>query len=244
LSRSEVAEATAAGATDRTFYRIGGIAAIIVLAVALLEMVITFLPGGSVTPTGITEWFTLLQDNWFLGIRNLGLLNIFITAFGIPAYLALYVAHRNRAGAYAALTVIVAFTGAAVFLATNRAFPMLALSNQRATATGAERPIIEAAGLALLSVGQSHTAGTFLAFFLSEVAGLSISVIMLKGGVFGRPVAYVGIVGFTVLLAFEVVASFVPALFSAFLMVAALGGMLSMVWYALTARTLLRLASA
>jgi hypothetical protein len=226
-------------------YRIGAAAAIFVIVVALLEMVITFLPGGSAAPASVIAWFTLLQDNWFMGVRNLGLLNIFINIFGIPTYMALYAAHRRRADAwYAAIAAIVFFTGVAVFLATNTAFPLLRLSSQYAGATTAvDKAAIEAAGTALLSIGQSHTAGTFLAFLLSEAAGLMISVVMLRSGIFGRATAIVGMVGFSLLLLFETVASFVPALFGEFLFVAGLGGLLSMIWYGLTARRLLDLST-
>ena len=245
LRHHEVAGDDIEGMTARTLYRVGAVAAFVVIGVAILEMVITFLPGGAAAPTAVTEWFALLQGNWFMGIRNLGLLNIFINVIGIPTYLALCAAHRDRAGAgYAAIAAILFFTGVAVFLATNKAFPMLALSGQyAAAATVADRAIIEAAGAALLAVGQSHTAGTFLAFFLSEAAGLMISVVMFTNGVFGKATASTGIIGFSLLLLFEVTASFAPALFSAFMPVAALGGLLSMAWYVLIARRLIQLAA-
>ncbi|HEY6074999.1 MAG TPA: hypothetical protein VIV15_16875, partial [Anaerolineales bacterium] len=156
-------------------YPLGGAAALLILLTALAEIAITFLPGGYTTAETVTEWFTLLQDNWFMGLRNLGLLNIVMVAFGIPLYLTLYAAHRNTNKELAALAVILSYLGVAVFYATNRAFPMLDLSIRYAAATTeAQRTILEAAGQAMLAVGQSHTPGTFLAFFLSEIAGILI----------------------------------------------------------------------
>jgi hypothetical protein len=64
---------------------------------AVLEIAITFLPGGNVTPAAAGEWYALLLDNWFLGLRDLGLLNIVIDLLGMVTFLALYLAHRRTA---------------------------------------------------------------------------------------------------------------------------------------------------
>jgi hypothetical protein len=163
--------------------------ALITVVVGLIEIMITFLPGGNTPYETVTDWFTLFQNNWFLGLRNLGLLNIIIAVLGIPTFLALYGAHRRVNQAYAALAMIISFIGVAVFLATNRAFPMFELSNQYAAATtDAQRAMLTAAGQVMLSVGQSHTPGTFLGFCLSEVADLIISVVMLRSKICSNPI--------------------------------------------------------
>src|SRR5512146_1315165 len=74
---------------------LGGTAALLVVLTAIAEIAITFLPGGFLTAETVTEWFALLQSNPFLGLRNLGLLNIIMTAFGIPLIFALYWVHRK-----------------------------------------------------------------------------------------------------------------------------------------------------
>jgi hypothetical protein len=223
-------------------YKIGGTAALMAVVVVLAEMMITFLPGGSVYPETVIDWFTLLHSNWFLGLRDLGLLNLFFTILGIPVFLALYAAHQRDSRAYAALAAIISFVGLAVFLATNRAFPMLALSRRyAAVTTDAQRAALEAAGEALLAVGESHTPGTFLGFFLSEVAGIIISLVMWRGKAFSSANAYAGILGFTILLIFEFFSSFVPGSFDVAMIVAMVGGLLNLAWYILTARRLLQL---
>ena len=228
----------------RSIYKVGAVAILAVVLVGILEILITFLPGGNTEQQTVLDWFALFQDNWFLGLRNLGLLNIAITVLGIPAYFALYGAHRRVNPVYAALAMIIAFIGVATFLATNRAFPMLELSRQYAAATSdAQRSTLAAAGQALLAVGQSHTPGTFLGFFLSEVAGIIISVVMLRGKVFGLVTAYVGMLGFVLLLIFEVCSSFVPALSGVAMFIAMGGGVLSMAWYVLVARRLFQLGA-
>ncbi len=227
----------------KSLYKVGGAAALLVVSTALFEIGITFLPGGYTTAETVVDWFTLLQNNWFLGLRNLGLLNIIMTALGIPMLFAFYTAHRHVNQTFAALAIIISFMGVAVFYATNRAFPMLDLSIQYAAATPAERTALVAAGQALLSVGQSHTPGTFLAFFLSEIGGIVISLVMLQGRIFSRVSAYAGIAGFGLLFVFEILSSFVPALHDTALIFALGGGLASMAWYILIARRLFQLGN-
>ena len=228
----------------RSVYKVGAAACLTVVLAGLIEMIITFLPGGSISPETAIDWFTLFQGNWFLGLRNLGLLNIVITVLGIPTFFALYAAHRRVDQPYAALAMITSFIGIAVFLSPNRAFPMLDLSSRFAAATtDAQRSMLAAAAQAMLSVGRSHTPGTFMAFLLSEVAAIMISVVMLRSGIFGKVAAYAGILGFALLLIFEVSSSFVAPSIGVTMVMAMAGGILSMTWYVLIARRLLQLGS-
>lgn len=224
-------------------YRIGAIAALGTVLVGLVEIGITFLPGGNTTKITVFDWFTHFQNNPFMGLRDLGLLNIFFYALDVPIFFALYIAHRKSSQSLAPLAMIVSFIGVAVFYATNRAFAMLDLSNQFALApVEAQRSILAAAGQAMLSVGQSHTPGTFIAFFLSESASLLISVVMLRGNLFSKANVYVGFLGFSFMLIFEVLASFVPAMQGVVMILAMVGGLLSLVWEVLVALKLFKLS--
>lgn len=221
---------------------LGGAAALLVVLTALAEILITFLPGGYASAETVTDWFALLQSNPFLGLRNLGLLNIVMTALGIPLVFALYWVHRKTVPALSALAMILALIGTAVFYATNRAFPMLELSAQYAAAAGeAERTLLKSAGQAMLAVGQSHTPGTFLAFFFSEIAGILMAVVLLKGKLFNLAAACAGWVGYGFLLIFEVFSSFVPSSHDAVLIPAMIGGLANIAWYILVAVRLFQL---
>ena len=226
-----------------SIYMIGGVAALSAILVGLIESIIMFLPGGNTPQETVLDWFVLFQENWFLGLRNLGLLNVFLNTLAILMYFALYAVHRKTDfQPYAALAMIISFIGIGVFYATNRAFPMLDLSNQYAAATNdAQRAMLEAAGQSMLSVGQSHTPGTFLGFFLLDVAGLMMSAVMLRGKIFSKVTAYVGILGFGLLLIIEYFSSFVTGLIDVATILAMLGGLLSMIWLILTARMLFQL---
>lgn len=244
-----VSQATAhnecAGSRRLSVCTLGGAAALLVVLTALAEILITFLPGGYTNAETVTVWFALLQNSPFLGLRNLGLLNIVMTALGIPLIFSLYWVHRKTSPSLGALAMILAMMGTTVFYATNRAFPMLALSAQYATATtAAERTMLEAAGQAMLAVGQSHTPGTFLAFFLSEIAGILMAVVMLRGRLFHPVTAFVGLTGYGFLLIFEVLSSFVPSSHDAILILAMVGGLSNIAWYVLAALRLFQLGIA
>lgn len=224
-------------------YRVGGMAALTAVLTGVAEILITFLPGGDVTPVTVVGWFQLLQTQPFMGLRNLGLLNILLNALGIPAYLAMFVALREEGRKATTLTALaLSLLGIGVFFATNRALPMLALSREfTAAATNSARAVLEAAGTSMLAVGASHTPGTFPAFALAETAGILVSTAMLPKGIFPRLAGWAGVMGFGCLLAFEVLSSFVTGLSGAALGLSILGGLLSMLWYALVGWTLLRL---
>ena len=224
-------------------YKFGAVTSLLMLCTALLEILITFLPGGYASAETVVDWFNLLHDNWFIGLRNLGLLNIVMTALSIPMFFALCMAHWKVKPKYSALAMIISFIGIALFYATNRAFAMLDLSMQYAAAsTVAQRAVLEAAGQALLAVGQSHTPGTFIGFFLSEIAGILISVVMLRGGIFNKFSAWAGILGFGMLWVYEICQSFIPEASSFALVFAMIGGLLNLLWCGLIAQRLFKIA--
>jgi len=232
------------GSAGKALYSVAGAAALLTVLNGLAEIAVTFLPGGGMSsgPLTAVDWYSLYRSNPFMGMRNLGLLNIVFTLLSIPVSYALYTAHRRTHRAFAGLSLLVALLGAAVFLATNRAFPMLALSSRYASAaTDAQRSLLAAAGEAMLAVGQSHTAGTFLAFFLSTAGGIGISLVMLRAKLFSKASAILGIAGFGLLLLFEITADFAPGFRGTFLF-AATGGPLSLAWDVLVALGLFRLA--
>lgn len=234
-----------ASSSWRSLCILGGTAAFLTVATALIEMLVTFLPGGYTSAETVTEWFALLQANPFLGLRNLGLLNIIMTALSIPLIFALYWVHRQTSPASAGLALILSLIGLAVFYATNRAFPMYDLSlRYAAAASDAERAVLTAAGQAMLAVGQSHTPGTFLAFFFSEAAGILMAVVVLRAGLFNRAAALAGLVGYSFLLVFEVLSSFVPSSHQAILIIAMTGGLANLAWYILAGSGLFRLSRA
>jgi hypothetical protein len=231
----------------KSLYRVAGFAALLAVLVALTDIVLTFLPAGAEQPGTMTavDWFELFHSNWFFGLRNLGLFpNILTLVLLIPVFLALYAAHRHVAPASAMLCVILSFIGTSIYLSNNAAFPMLTLSSKYSAATSdAERILLAAAGEAILAHGEDFTPGVFTGFLFGEAAIIAISVVMLRYGVFTRTTAYAGILGGLFLTVFTVWATFVPVLFEVSMLLAMIGGLSSIAWDILTARTLFQLSN-
>lgn len=118
-----------------------------------------------------------------------------------PTFLASYSAIRRDHEAYGALGTILFFVGLAVYLASSRAFPMLSVSGQYASATtDAQRSPLVAAGQAMLAEGQSPAG-----ILLVEFASLVISAVMLRGKVFSKTTAYAEILGNVLLIVVEII---------------------------------------
>ena len=244
VERTPVASAATTESSWRGIYLVGGVAALIALAGTLTDIVITMMPGWetSTVPATMQAWFSQFQTNPLLGLRNLDLLNVAISAITIPMYLALYGAHRGVGSAYAALALIVVLLGTAVFMTSNAALPMLELSKQHSLAsTDAQRLTLEAAGVALLAKGAHGSLGAFMGFFLSSIGALLMGIAMLAGQVFGRVTAWVGIVGITLLIVYTIGSTFAVASPETMMAIALPGGLLAMAWNVLVARKLFRL---
>ena len=230
----------------RDVYMIGGIAALIALAGTLTDIAITMIPdwGVASVPDTTQAWFTQFQTNTLLAVRNLDLLNLIIAIIQIPMFLALYGAHRRTNPDYASLALIVVLIGTVVFITNNAALSMLALSQQYVDAsTDAQRLTIEAAGVALLAKGAHGSLGVFMGFFLSSLGTLLMGLSMLKGNVFARSTAWVGLVGITLLMVYIISSTFMSDPSVVMMAIALPGGVLMMIWNAMVARELFRLCT-
>lgn len=221
----------------KILYKIGGTTALFTILVVLLEIGITFVPGvqhASASTVTVVDWFVLFQNHWFLGLRNLGLLNLIGAALLAPTFLAIYLALRRDNPAYGALATAIFFIGIAVYLASNRAFSMHSLSSQYASATtDAQRSLLAAVGQTMLLEGQNRAG-----ILLIEFAGLLISAVMLRAKIFGTAVAFAGILGNLLLMVVEI--AFLPPR-GVGMGIAACGGFSIMIWYLLVGRRLLQL---
>jgi uncharacterized membrane protein len=227
-------------------YRLAGAAAVTAALVYTLDVVLTF-GGGNFKPGALAavDWFTTVRATGFMALRDLGLLNVISLTVLIPVYLALYGAHRQSDRAWAALALALFSIGAAVYLADNAALPMLFLSHKYAAATtAAQRSLLAAAGEAILARGEDFVAGAFSGFILTELAGAAMSLVMLRGKVFGKAAAYAGLLAFVPLTIFTVWTTFIPVGMNVAMLVAMVGGISSLVWFILTATGFFRLGRA
>ncbi|HEX9115150.1 MAG TPA: hypothetical protein VGA61_03720 [Anaerolineae bacterium] len=230
------------------FYRVGGVAALVVLLAGLSDVLIAFLPGAGGTGTApgaltVIDWFTLFADKPLLGLRNLGVLNMVTMTSMILVGMAIYAAHRPRQQAAAALGMILLCMGTTIYVANNTALPMLTLSHQYAAAGEAQRSLIVAAGTGLL-VREDLTAGAYMGFLFGEAGGILLSLVMLKGKLFSKRSAIAGMLAEGCLVIFNFFAAFLPETYGVTVMLGMVGGLLALAWMAMVAGKLFRLARA
>jgi len=229
MPQSEPTRPVDAGVLDsshKRLCRIGGIAALLWVAIAPAEIIIGLLPGVEDTlsrTATVEDWFRLFQDRWFLGLRSFGVLNMAGAALMMPTILAVYFVLRRKNEAYAALGAIIFFVGTAVYFADNRAFPMLALSREYAkAATDVQRSLLAAAGQTMLAEGESRSG-----ILIIEFSFLVISAVMLRSGIFGKAAALAGMLGSVLMMILEI--AFMPP-HGAGMVIAASGGLAMMAW--------------
>lgn len=227
-------------------FRTAAVGALIAFIANILDVVLGF--GGSEVATygarTAAEWFAIFQQSGFEGLYTLGIINIIYMLAMVPVYLGFVFAHREKYAAVPALIMTFFVIAVASYIAINAALPMYVLSGRYAVAaTDVQKAALLSAGEAVLARGEDFTPGSFLSLFISGLAALSISIVMLRGQVFGKANAWIGIVGFTFLNAFTFLATFVPSLYMlAFYVFGSLGGVLALVWFILTALRFIKLS--
>lgn len=172
----------------KSLYKVGGIAALAVVAIAVIQAPIFIL---FPQPTTVIGHFTQFQSNKLLGLVDLDLILILAEACNVPILFALYAALRRFNPALLTIALTLGLGGIAFFFAVNPTFSMLYLSDQyAAAATDVQRAAFLAAGEALVANYNGTAFGLF--FILSGVADLIIAAVMLRSGVFNKATAFTG----------------------------------------------------
>jgi hypothetical protein len=244
----QVTYSTTVDSSETSLCKIGGVAALLCVLSYLIASVI-LIPANRAGPPPATpfDWFTFFQTSPITGLFYLGLADVVIMLLWGPLSLALYAALKQSNRTWSLIATSFVFVGMAVYLATNVAFSMLSLSQQYAlAATGAEKASVLAAGQALVALSQG-TGGQYLGMPLAWFAGVILSVVMLRSTTFSKATAWVGIVGLGLLIASVPFAGYttagpMTAVVSAIVAVTYMGGgLLSLAWYILVGRSLLKL---
>lgn len=226
-------------------YLTGAIASVIVIILTLLDIFIGTLSGGdlSMIPQFAVDKFTQLQENKLIGLYNLDLLNLIVSAIMIPTFLALYLTLKNEESSFSLLALIIFSIGTTVFIANNAALPMLELSQKyNAATTEDQSSFFAAAGEALIAKGAHGSLGVFPGFLLITLSELVLSIIMLQTRIFSKFTALIGLSGTTLLLFYLILVTFVPTAKVSAMMLAAPGGILSIIWMIMYTRKLFQLA--
>ncbi|MFZ5945970.1 MAG: hypothetical protein ACOYVD_17910 [Bacillota bacterium] len=217
----------------RSIFRVGAFTTFLAILGTIFDILVGSTLGGDLSTTPITaiDKFNQFNDNWLIGLYNLDFLNAVTTVLMIPGYFALWAAHRRTNVSYVTLATIIYYIGAAVFITKNAALPMLDLSNKFFAATSiAQKNLLAAAGEAYLAGGGHGSPGALAGFVLLSTGSLMMAFGMLKGNLFSRRTAYVGILGSSLLLIYVLLVTFVPEIKNIAVSVAAPGGLLALAW--------------
>ena len=188
---NQITNTEAADSDWKSLYRVGGVAALLMFVLTLVQ---SFIFITNPPPSTVIDYFTLFQNNKIIGLLDLDLLLIVINVLLVLIYLPLYVALSRFNKSYTLIALVLGLVGTTLFFASREAtFGMLSLSDQyNAATTDVQRTALLAAGQALLTI---YNGTAFdLSYILGGVVILIFSIVMLQSNVFSKATAYVGIV--------------------------------------------------
>lgn len=170
-------------------YKTGGVAAIAMLIIMVIQIMIFILWP---PPTTVDGFFQLFQKNWLLGLVSVDLLYILNNTLLILIYLALYMALRRTNESAMLIALIFGLVGITTYFASNTCFEMLSLSNQYAAAANdTQRAIFLSAGEGMLNTYRGTAFDVY--YVLNGITLLIIAIVMLKSTFFTRTTAIIGI---------------------------------------------------
>jgi hypothetical protein len=195
-------------------------------------------------PSSAMDWYTLLQDNAFVGLILLNVVDVVNYCLVGLMFLALYGALRQVSKSAVVIATVCAVVGIGIYFASNQALALLSLSRQYAeAATDAQRSMLLAAGESLLAIEHPSVVyqgtGVHTSFFLVVTAGLIASLVMLRSSIFGKATAIVGILANGIRLFGFFALVLTPSLYSLAIPISA---PFRVTWYVLIAIGLFRLA--
>jgi hypothetical protein len=128
---NQIADHEAADSDWKSLHKVGGVAALIAGVIFRRNLGVEIsLFSARKQPDTVNDWFTLLQNNRFLGLSYLNLFDLVNYALVGLMFLALYVALRRASKSSMAIATMLGFVGIAVYFASNTDFSMLSLSDQ------------------------------------------------------------------------------------------------------------------
>jgi len=211
----------------------------ILIAYSLATMVQMVTLGGQ--PTSAIQAFDLLQHHRALALLRLDLPTIAVMPLYYVLFLGLFAALKKSDQPHSLLATASAFVGVTLLLAPPGPLSLLTLSDKFAAANNdAVRSQLISAGEAIMASDIWHSTAAILGGVLVQAGAVLISLVMLRGGVFSKTTAWLGIVMHTLDMAHIVGGQFMPIIG---VVLMAIAGPLYPVWFFLVGRRLLRLAS-
>jgi hypothetical protein len=166
----------------------GGVAAFSMFLLMILQIIVYVIWP---PPTTVAGFFSLFEQNWFLGLLSLDLLYIVDSVLLILIYLAVYFVLRKAAESAMLIALIFGIVGVAAYFASNTAFEMLSLSNQYAVATTEpQKTMFLTAGQVMLETYKGTAFDIY--YVLNTIVLFIFSPVMLRSKLFSNIAAYLG----------------------------------------------------
>ena len=222
----------------KSYYKLCAGLAIVMVVYSIFTIIIVGVFGAQ--PQSAVEAFTMLQDNYWIGILQLDILTLFIMPLYYIFIIAFYVTMKPSGSIYLVVGALLGLCGNTLWLATPSVFSWVALfKTYQATTDAITQSQLISAGEVLLASDMWHGSGAQLGGILLQTSMVIISVLMLKNSSFGRWTAWSGIIVNGVDLLHILFGFFAPTIGSTIFFIA---GPLYFVWYPLLARDFLQLA--
>jgi hypothetical protein len=235
----------------KNLYRIGGVAALLAVFIfrRFLGAELSLLSGMGVpgipatTPVSAAEWLSVIHSSPLVGLTFSGFFDLVEYSLVGLVFLAAAAALWRTSRTAILLAIICGLMGITLAFAANQSFALIALSERFAVATtDMERAALLSNGEALLAVGNPGATlqgtSTIASLFFVLVAGLLISLVMLRSQIFSRFTAIAGIVANCSALVYFPMILLMPSLLAIPFVFSA---PFRLLWYFLTALTLFRL---
>lgn len=172
-----------------TLYRVAGAVALVMAGFIPIQILVYVIWP---PPQTVAGWYELFRENKLVGLLDMDLLLMADQLFVSLIIVALYAALWQTGRSLMTIAITLGLLGVAIYFASTVAFEMLALSGKYVTAaTESERNIVLAAGETMMATWQG-TAFDF-GYVCEAVAFILIAITMLRGTVFGKVTAWVGI---------------------------------------------------
>jgi hypothetical protein len=220
---------------NAAIYRAGALAAASVVGLFVIHTIIFLTwrpPAFEPTRENTRAWFALFDASPVVALVDLDALMLLDFVLVVILFVALWKAVRSLYPNAALVALLLVAISSAVYLASNPAFTMLSLANGYRVADVESRDAFVAAGQSALAV--YHGTPFDVAYVLSAIGGIVMTVAMRRSRVFGAVTGYVGVVMYAMNL--------VPPTAGVFGLVLSIASLpLLVVWLLLVARRLSQL---
>lgn len=218
---------------DTAIMKLGGIAGLLSVGGGIADIIIGSATGANLETlaTDAAGRFAEFSRSPLLGLYRLDALNMILGIIGLAFAAALFLYLRRDREGPALLALVLSVAGTCVMVSGNAAFGMLELSGAYASSrSDSARAIYLAAGEALLVRGMHGSLAILPAFVLPVLANALFSLAMRGLERFGRATAMLGLIGYSLLLVYLILVTFVPGSGRFALALAAPGGIVALVW--------------